>query len=91
MQIKVLGPGCKNCEVLYNTTKAAVEQLGIEDATIEYIKDISEITKYIMATPGLVIDEVVVHEGKPLPTVDVLKEIIQEFTEQGGCSCGGCC
>lgn len=91
MVIKVLGTGCRNCEILYNTTKAALEQLGIEDVTIEYIKDISQITKYIMATPGLVIDEVVVHEGKPLPTVDVVKEIIQEFTQQDGCSCGGCC
>jgi hypothetical protein len=33
-----------------------------------------------MATPGLVIDEVVVHEGKPLPTVAKIKEILQKTT-----------
>lgn len=78
MRVKVLGPGCRNCEILYQTTLAALEQLGIKDATVEYIKDTSEITKYIMFTPGLVVDEVVVHEGKPLPTVEQVKEILSE-------------
>ncbi|TYB89329.1 MAG: thioredoxin family protein, partial [Kosmotoga sp.] len=45
---------------------------------VEYVKDISEISKYIMATPGLVVDEVVVHEGKPLPTASKIKEILQK-------------
>jgi len=77
MKIKVLGPGCKNCETLHKSTLAAVEELGISDAYVEYVKDISEISKYVMATPGLVIDEVVVHEGKPLPTIGKIKEILQ--------------
>ncbi|MEC9491425.1 thioredoxin family protein [Flexistipes sp.] len=78
MKIKVLGPGCKNCEALHKSTLAAVEELGMSDAYVEYVKDISEISKYIMATPGLVVDEVVVHEGKPLPTAGKIKEILQK-------------
>jgi len=78
MRIKVLGTGCRNCEILYQTTLAAVEQLGIEEATVEYVKELPEITKYIMFTPGLVVDEVVVHEGKPLPTVEQVKEMLKE-------------
>ena len=78
MKIKVLGPGCKNCEAMHKSTLAAVEELGMNDAYVEYVKDISEISKYIMATPGLVVDEVVVHEGKPLPTVGKIKKILQK-------------
>jgi len=78
MKIKVLGPGCKNCEALHQATLAAVKELGLDDAEVEYVKDITEVTKYIMATPGLVVDEVVVHEGKPLPTASKIKEILQK-------------
>jgi small redox-active disulfide protein 2 len=79
MRIKVLGTGCRNCEILYNTTLAAVEQLGLEDASVEYVKEMSEITKYVMFTPGLVVDDVVVHEGKPLPNVEQVKEILNQY------------
>lgn len=78
MKIKVLGPGCKNCEALHKATLAAVEELGMTEAYVEYVKDMAEISKYIMATPGLVVNEVVVHEGKPLPTVGKIKEILQK-------------
>ncbi|ADD69022.1 redox-active disulfide protein 2 [Denitrovibrio acetiphilus DSM 12809] len=75
MKIKVLGPGCRNCKTMYEMALAAVNELQISDAEIEYVKDMSEITKYIMTTPGLVVDEVVVHEGKPLPSYERVKEI----------------
>ena len=80
MRIKVLGTGCRNCEILYKTTLAAIEQLQLTDATVEYVKDINEISKYVMFTPGLVINEKVVHEGKPLPNIEQIKQLIT--TEQ---------
>jgi hypothetical protein len=58
---------------------AAVEQLGLEDASVEYVKEMSEITKYVMFTPGLVVDDVVVHEGKPLPNIEQVKEILNQY------------
>jgi len=78
MRIKVLGPGCRNCETLYQATLKAVEELELTDATIEKVQDMGTISSYIMATPGLVVDETVVHEGKPLPSFDQVKEMLKE-------------
>jgi small redox-active disulfide protein 2 len=76
MTIKVLGPGCMNCKNLLETTKKAVKELGV-DATIDYVTDMKEIVKYIMSTPGLVINEKVVHSGKPLPDIEKVKSLIK--------------
>jgi small redox-active disulfide protein 2 len=76
MRIKVLGPGCRNCKTMHDMVLAAVEELQLTDATVEYVKDMSEISKYIMVTPGLVIDETVVHEGKPLPDYTKVKSFL---------------
>ena len=80
MNIKVLGPGCVNCKALLETTKSAVKELGIE-AEIEYLTDMASIRKYIMMTPGLVIDEKVAHQGKPLPSLEKIKELIKKIQE----------
>ena len=39
MNIKVLGEGCEKCSQLYENTKEAVKELGI-DAEIEKIEDL---------------------------------------------------
>ena len=77
MNIKVLGPGCVNCKKLLETTEAAVKEAGVE-AEIEYVTDIAVIRKYVMMTPGLVINEKVAHQGKPLPNVGKVKALIQK-------------
>jgi small redox-active disulfide protein 2 len=76
MEIKVLGPGCPNCQMLEETVKKAVRELGI-DAKVEKLTDIREIMKYTMSTPGLVINGKLKHAGKPLPTLDKVKELIK--------------
>lgn len=62
-QVKVLGIGCANCN---NTVKLIAEvanELQI-DINIEKIEDMRKIAAYkIMATPGVVIDDKVVHAG----------------------------
>ncbi|PLX68606.1 MAG: redox-active disulfide protein 2 [Denitrovibrio sp.] len=73
MRIKVLGPGCRNCKTVHEMALAAIEELQLTEATVEYVQDMGEISKYIMATPGLVVDEVVMHEGKPLPSYEQVK------------------
>lgn len=64
MQIKILGPGCKNCKNLEKATRQALDDLGLE-ATVTKVVDYGEIAAYgIMSTPGLVVDEKVLVSGR---------------------------
>ena len=50
MIIKILGPGCTNCQNLERATREALDQLGI-DATVEKVEDYAAIAGYgIMST-----------------------------------------
>jgi len=96
MKIQVLGSGCPNCKNLFELTKTAVGQLGIE-AEVEYSTDVAKIIEMgLMQSPVLAID------GKPVMTglgnLEKIKEIISnggmdkvENTEKPKCSCGGNC
>ena len=67
LTIKVLGPGCQNCQNLAAITQQAINSLAVE-AKIEKVTDYAEFAKYkLMATPGLVINEKVVSAGR-VPT-----------------------
>jgi small redox-active disulfide protein 2 len=75
MLIKILGPGCKNCETLERRTREAVEQLGL-DATIEKVTDYGQIVGYgVMKTPGLVVDEQVIVSGH-VPTSAAIADLL---------------
>ncbi len=64
MIIKILGPGCTNCQNLERVTREAVAELGL-DATVEKVTDYPTIAGYgVMSTPGLVVDEKVVVAGR---------------------------
>jgi small redox-active disulfide protein 2 len=77
MEIKVLGPGCANCHKMEELAKTAVKDLGIE-ATIEKITDIGQIAMHgILSTPGLIVNGKVKHSGKPLPSLEKVKELIK--------------
>jgi small redox-active disulfide protein 2 len=77
MEIKVLGPGCTNCQKMEEIVKAAVRELGI-DAQIEKITDMFEIMKHTMSTPGLMVNGKMKHKGKPLPTIEKIKDLLKE-------------
>jgi small redox-active disulfide protein 2 len=77
MEIKVLGPGCPNCQDLERRVKQALKELNLEAQVIK-VTDFAEISKYVMMTPGVVINEKVKHSGKPLPQVDKIKSWIEE-------------
>lgn len=76
MEIKILGPGCSNCNRMEDLAKNAVKELGI-DAKVEKVSDIQEIMKYTMSTPGLVVNGKLKHSGKPLPNPEKVKELIK--------------
>jgi len=77
MEIKVLGPGCANCQKMEELAKRAVTELGIE-AKVEKISEIQEIMRYTMSTPGLVVNGKLKHAGNPLPNIEKVKALIKE-------------
>jgi small redox-active disulfide protein 2 len=62
-QIKVLGPGCKRCQTTEELVKAEAARLGV-DVEVEKVSDYATIAGYgVLSTPGIVIDDKVVHAG----------------------------
>lgn len=74
MNIQVLGTGCPKCKALENATREVVAKNGI-DANITKLENITEIMKYTMTTPALVIDGKVVVKGR-IPSQNELLEMI---------------
>ena len=82
MNIKILGPGCRNCVTLERVTREAVEALGV-DAEIEKVTDYAAIAGYgVMSTPGLVVDDRVVLYGR-VPTSRQVREILEPLVAAG--------
>ncbi len=64
MIVKILGPGCANCQRLERSTREAIADLGL-DATVEKVEDYPTIASYgVMSTPGLVVDGKVLVSGR---------------------------
>ena len=76
MVIKVLGPGCSNCQKMESLATRAVAGLGL-DAEIVKVTDIAQIMAYgVMSTPALVIDEELKVAGR-VPTYDEVVALLQ--------------
>jgi small redox-active disulfide protein 2 len=61
--IKVLGPGCKRCQTTADMLRTEADRLGVA-VQIEKITDYAVIAGYgVVSTPGIVIDEALVHAG----------------------------
>lgn len=76
MQIKVLGTGCPRCKAVEKATYDALAELGV-DASVAKVTDIDKIVEYVMATPGLVINEKVKSSGR-VPAKEEIKKWISE-------------
>jgi len=60
---KVLGSGCKKCATTADMIEAKAKAAGVEIEIIK-ITDMGEIMGYgVMSTPGVVLDEALVHAG----------------------------
>jgi small redox-active disulfide protein 2 len=76
MDIKILGPGCANCRKMEELAIRVARELGI-DAKVEKIAEITEIMKYTMSTPGLVVNGKLKYSGMPMLGLDKVKELIR--------------
>jgi small redox-active disulfide protein 2 len=75
--IKVLGSGCRNCEITANAIAQAAKEAGVE-IELEKVTDIPEIMAFgVMSTPGVVVDGKVVHSGG-IPGPDLVRSWIRE-------------
>jgi small redox-active disulfide protein 2 len=64
LTIKVLGSGCPNCKRLEQITLKVLDQLGLQ-AEVLKVTDPTLYSDYgVIATPGLVINEVTVSSGR---------------------------
>ena len=77
-EIKVLGPGCFQCDMLDKILIEVLSEMNIP-ADMEHVRNIKEIGKYgVMGTPALVINGKVMCVGK-IPAKEKLKEWFSEF------------
>lgn len=78
INIKVLGPGCYQCDRLEQELMKIIEELGIT-ASIQHVRDIKEIGKYgVMGTPALVINGEVKCVGRVPPSSQLIKWLKEE-------------
>jgi small redox-active disulfide protein 2 len=74
---KVLGSGCRNCEVTASVIAQAAKETGVE-IQLEKVTDMAEILSYgVMSTPGVVLDGAVVHAGG-IPGPDQVRAWVRE-------------
>jgi len=87
MVIKVLGPGCKNCERLEMHADQAVEQLQAEnpklEVTVEKVTDVNAFLDYgLLKTPGLVINEKLVSSGRIPSQSQIARWMEEDLTSE---------
>ena len=77
MKIEILGPGCRNCDALYDNVIKALEKAELTDTVqVEKIKDINYFVKMgVFSTPGLVVDGEVISTGKALKPEQILGKL----------------
>lgn len=84
LNIKVLGSGCPNCKKVEANTRQALGLLQPEGG-FELVKvtDAIGISEYVLKTPGLVINEKVVSEGRIPDSSEIMTWLADALTETG--------
>ncbi len=75
MEVKVLGMGCAKCKTTYDVIAKVIATNNLDVRLIK-VEDIAEILQYnLMATPAVVVDEVVKIKGH-VPSEAEVKEAL---------------
>lgn len=64
VKIEVLGTGCQKCQQLEANAKEAIASLNMEAEVLHITEPIKIAERGVMKTPALVINDVVVSQGK---------------------------
>lgn len=79
LELKILGPGCRNCQRLAENVEAAAKNLEV-GYRLEKVTDIKEMMSYgIRRTPALVVDGKVVVEGRAPPPDELMSVLAQQM------------
>lgn len=80
LHIKVLGPGCPNCEALEQQVMATLAELNLP-GQVEHVRDLKDILALgVLGTPALMINGEVKVMGK-VPTQAMLKKMLLESSQ----------
>lgn len=83
LSIKILGPGCPNCEALEQMVMAAAAELNLP-ADVEHIRDMKEIAALgVFGTPALLVNDEVKTVGRR-PAPEVLRKWLREAAGKQG-------
>jgi len=77
LEIKILGPGCPQCDQLEKSIMELLNELSLP-ASLEHVRDMKEIARYrVMSTPALLINGKVLAKGS-VPARDKIKQWVTE-------------
>lgn len=77
MNVKVLGGGCKNCEILHGYVIESLKELEVS-AEVEKVTEYKDILSFgVMKTPALVVDGTVKVSGR-VPSKKEVKEFLSK-------------
>lgn len=82
LNIKVLGSGCPNCQKVEANAREALTMFHPEGGyEITKVTDPLGISEYVLKTPGLVINEKVVSEGRIPDSSEIMTWLADALSE----------
>jgi small redox-active disulfide protein 2 len=86
LNVKVIGPGCANCDHLMHIVENAVEELRVEKVDLEVqVEKVTDMTRFldygVLTTPGLVVNKTLVSAGKVPALTQIKAWLIQALEE----------
>jgi len=77
LEVKVLGPGCAQCDRLENEVMDILNEMNLP-ANVEHVRDLTEIRQYtILGMPALIINDKTVCVGK-IPSKSKIKKWLED-------------